>query len=108
MPNDPSTPPNGTYSSACGADFSTWDGSFTYTGGAIEYTLASNPNTKYSATNQSNGNAIVFRLTVGAQTVQFNGPTFTQQPNGKAKYSGHCEAVGPVLVQDGWTASQTS
>jgi hypothetical protein len=108
MPNSPSNPPNGTYTSTCGTDFSTWDGSFTYTDGAIEYTLASNPTEPYSSDNKSNGNAIVFDLTVGTETVQFNGSSFAYQPGDKAQYSGNCHKLGPAANQDGWTATQTS
>lgn len=107
MPNNPSTPPNGTYSSTCGSGSSSWDGSFTYTDGAIEYTLNSDPSNPLSATNQSNGNAIVFDLTLNGETVQFNGSSFAWQGD-KAQYSGHCHNKGPVASQDPWTATQTT
>jgi hypothetical protein len=111
MPNNPSNPPNGTYTSNLGADFSSWDGSFTYTDGTIVYTTTSPSFTYPSTTNKSNGNAIVFDLTDTSVTpnvtVQFNGPTFAYNgPNNKAQYSGHCEQLGPKADQDGWTATQ--
>lgn len=112
MPNDPppnpSNPPNGNYTSTCGADFSSWDGSFTYTGGTIVYTLKGQSTPLPSTTNSSNGNAIVFSLTYGGNTVQFNGSSFAWQPDNKAQYSGHCENKGPTAGEDGWTATQTS
>ena len=109
MPNNPSNPPNGTYTSTCEADYSSWDGTFTYNNGAIEYTLTSDPQNPLSATNKSNGNAIVFDLTLNGETVQFNGSSFSWQPGDtKAKYSGKCHTQGPVANLDGWTASQTS
>lgn len=107
MPTDPSTPPNGTYDSVCGASYSSWDGSFTYDDGAIEYTLASDPDNPYSTSNNSNGNAIVFDLTVGTETVQFNGSSFAWQGE-NAQYSGNCHKLGPEAGQDGWTATQSS
>ena len=113
-PPNPSTPPNGTYTSTCGADFSSWDGSFTYdnTTKIIVYTTTSPSFTYPDTTNKSNGNAIVFDLTNTNVTpnvkVQFNGPTFAYTgPNGnKAQYSGNCEQKGPGAGQDGWTATQ--
>lgn len=118
-PPNPSNPPNGTYTSTCGTDFSSWDGSFTYTNdnnnsGTIVYTRTGvSPSVTYPpTTNQSHGNAIVFRLTdtkvTPNVTVQFNGPTFAYTgPNGnKAQYSGNCEQLGVKADQDGWTATQ--
>jgi hypothetical protein len=108
MPNNnPSNPPNGTYTSNCGADFSSWDGSFTYTDGAIAYTRTS-PSGTYNTSNTSNGNAIVFDLTDGTGTVQFNGSSFAYQPGNKAQYSGHCHNRGPAAGEDAWTATQSS
>ena len=112
MPNDPSNPPNGTYTSTCGADFSSWDGSFTYTDGTIVYTTTSPSFTYPATTNTSNGNAIVFQLTDTSVTpnvtVQFNGSSFAYQPGNEAQYSGKCHRVGPTAGEDGWTATQTS
>jgi hypothetical protein len=108
-PPNPSTPLNGTYTSTCGADFSSWDGSFTYTDGTIVYTRT-NPSGTYDTSNTSNGNAIVFDLTDTSvtpnQTVQFNGTSFAWQPDNKAQYSGKCHGIGPGASLDGWTASQ--
>jgi hypothetical protein len=114
MPNNPSpnpsNPPNGTYTSTCGGDFSSWDGSFTYDNGTIVYTRT-NPSGTYDTSNTSNGNAIVFDLTDTSvtphQTVQFNSTSFVWTgPNNEAQYSGHCEQIGPSAVQDPWTATQ--
>jgi hypothetical protein len=108
-PPDPSNPPNGTYTSNCGADLSSWDGSFTYTDGAIDYTRT-NPSGTYNTSNTSNGNAIVFDLTdtnvTPNQTVQFNGSSFAYEPGNKAEYSGNCHEKGHTDTQDGWTATQ--
>jgi|ERR1700720_1373078 hypothetical protein len=105
LPPDPSDPPNGTYTSTCGADFSSWDGSFTYYNGTIVYTRT-NPSGTYNTSNTSNGNAIVFDLTDGTDTVQFNGSSFLfKGPNNKAEYKGHCHQ-GPTDTADGWTATQ--
>ena len=104
-PPNPSKPPNGTYTSSCGTDFSSWDGSFTYTDGAIDYTRTNSSGT-YSTSNTSNGNAIVFDLTDGTDTVQFNGSSFLfKGPNNKAEYKGHSHQ-GPTDTADGWTATQ--
>jgi hypothetical protein len=112
-PPNPSTPPNGTYTSTCGADFSSWDGSFTYDNitKIIGYTTTSPSFTYPDTTNKSNGNAIVFDLTntnvTPNVTVQFNGRTFEyKEPGNKAEYSGNCEQKGPPDNQDGWTATQ--
>jgi hypothetical protein len=114
MPNnllsDPSDPPNGTYTSNCGAALSSWSGSFTYTNGAIVYTRT-NPSGSYNSSNESNGNAIVFSVTdtnvSPHQIVKFNGPGFKYQgPNNKAEYSGDCHEKGSTDGQDGWTATQ--
>lgn len=112
-PPDPSNPPDGPYTSTCGTDFSSWNGSFTYspTNGAIVYTRT-NPSGTYNTRNTSNGNAIVFYLTDGTETVKFNGPTFKRKgPNNKgeykAEYSGRCHREGPPDDLDGWTATQT-
>jgi hypothetical protein len=106
LPPDPSDPPNGTYTSTCGADFSSWDGSFTYYNGTIVYTRT-NPSGTYNTSNTSNGNAIVFDLTDGTDTVQFNGSSFLfKGPNNKAEYKGHCHQ-GPTDAEDGWTATQS-
>jgi|SRR6266699_2006333 hypothetical protein len=115
MPNNPlpnpSDPPNGTYTSDCGGDLSSWDGSFTYCDGTIVYTRT-NPSETYNTSNSSNGNAIVFSLTDTNvnpnQTVMFNGPGFvyTGPNNNKAEYSGNCHKQGPTDTQDGWTATQ--
>jgi hypothetical protein len=114
MPNnllsDPSDPPNGTYTSNCGAALSSWSGSFTYTNGAIVYTRT-NPSGTYDTSNSSNGNAVVFSLTdtnvYPNQTVQFNGSSFKYEgPNNKAEYSGNCHEKGLTDGQDGWTATQ--
>ena len=107
MPTNPSNPPNVTYNSICGADYSSWDGSFTYDDGAIEYTLDSDPDNPYSTTKKSNGNAIVFDLTVDGETLQFNGSSFGWQGE-NAQYSGNCHKKGPEAGQDGWTATQSS
>jgi hypothetical protein len=107
LPPDPSDPPNGTYTSTCGTDFSSWDGSFTYTDGTIVYTLKGQTTPLPSTTNSSNGNAIVFSLTYANQTVKFNGPTFKYKgPNNKPEYSGRCHREGPADDLDGWTATQ--
>jgi len=109
-PPNPSNPPNGTYTSTCGADFSSWDGSFTYTDGTIVYTTTSPSFTYPDASNKSNGNAIVFDLTDTSVTpnvtVQFNGSSFAYQPGDKAQYSGNCHKKGPGAGEDGWTATQ--
>ena len=109
-PPNPSNPPNGTYTCTCGADFSSWDGSFTYNNGTIVYTTTSPSFTYPAATNKSNGNAIVFDLTdtnvTPNVTVQFNGSSFAYQPGDKAQYSGNCHNKGPGAGQDGWTATQ--
>ena len=109
-PPNPSNPPNGTYTSTCGADFSSWDGSFTYTDGTIVYTTTSPSFTYPDTSNKSNGNAIVFDLTdtcvTPNVTVQFNGSSFAYQPGDKAQYSGNCHKKGPGAGQDGWTATQ--
>jgi len=109
-PPNPSNPPNGTYTSTCGADFSSWDGSFTYTDGTIVYTTTSPSFTYPDASNTSNGNAIVFDLTDTSVTpnvtVQFNGSSFAYQPGNKAQYSGNCHKKGPGAGEDGWTATQ--
>jgi hypothetical protein len=110
-PPNPSNPPNGTYTSTCGADFSSWDGSFTYDNitKIIVYTRT-NPSGTYNTSNTSNGNAIVFDLTDTSVTpnvtVQFNGSSFAYQPGDKAQYSGNCHKKGPGAGQDGWTATQ--
>ena len=109
-PPDPSNPPNGTYTSTCGADLSSWDGSFTYDDGTIVYTRT-NPSGTYDTSNSSNGNAIVFDLTDTSvtpnQTVQFNGTSFVYTgPNNEAQYSGNCHEKGHTDTQDGWTATQ--
>jgi hypothetical protein len=114
-PPNPSTPPSGTYTSTCGADFSSWGGSFTYDNitKIIVYTTTS-PSFQYpDTTNKSSGNAIVFDLTNTNVTphvkVQFNGPTFAYTgPNNMAQYSGNCEQKGSGADPDGWTATQTS
>jgi hypothetical protein len=110
MPNnplpDPPNPPNGTYTSNCGSDFSSWDGSFTYTDGAIDYTRT-NPSGTYNTSNTSNGNAIVFDLTDGTETVKFNGSSFVYKPDNKAEYKGNCHQKGPTDTEDGWTATQS-
>jgi len=109
-PPNPSNPPNGTYTSTCGADFSSWDGSFTYTDGTIVYTTTSPSFTYPDASNKSNGNAIVFDLTDTSVTpnvtVQFNGSSFAYQPGNKAQYSGNCHKKWPGAGEDGWTATQ--
>ena len=110
-PPNPSNPPNGTYTSTCGPDFSSWDGSFTYDNitKIIVYTRT-NPSGTYNTSNTSNGNAIVFDLTDTSVTpnvtVQFNGSSFAYQPGDKAQYSGNCHKKGPGAGQDGWTATQ--
>ena len=107
-PPNPSNPPNGTYTCTCGADFSSWDGSFTYDNVTkiIVYTTTSPSFTYPDTTNKSNGNAIVFDLTDGTDTVQFNGSSFLfKGPNNKAEYKGHCHQ-GPTDTADGWTATQ--
>jgi hypothetical protein len=38
-PPNPSTPPNGIYTSTCGADFSSWGGSFVKGHGSIRFLL---------------------------------------------------------------------
>ena len=112
-PPNPSNPPTGTYTSTCGADFSSWDGSFTYDNvtKAIVYTTTSPSFTYPSTTNTSNGNAIVFDLTDTSVTphvtVQFNGSSFAwQEPGNKAQYSGKCHKQGPTAGLDSWAASQ--
>jgi hypothetical protein len=112
-PPDPPIPPNGPYTSTCGADFSSWDGSFTYdnTTKAIVYTRT-NPSQTYSTTNGDNGNAIHFDLTDTSvtpnQTVQFKSSTFKyKEPGNKAEYKGTCKDIkDPVDGLDDWTASQ--
>jgi hypothetical protein len=113
-PPDPSIPPNGTYTSTCVGDLSSWDGSFTYDNETkiIAYTRT-NPSGTYDTSNTSNGNAIVFDLTdtnvTPHQTVKFNGPGFKYKgPNNKAEYKGNCHQKGPTDTEDGWTATQTS
>jgi hypothetical protein len=115
MPNyltsDPPNPPNGPYTSTCGADFSSWDGSFTYNDGAIVYTRT-NPSQTYSTTNGDNGNAIHFDLTDTSvtpnQIVQFKSSTFKyKEPGNKAEYKGTCKEIkDPVDNLDDWTATQ--
>ena len=112
-PPNPSNPPNGTYTSTCGADFSSWDGSFTYDNitKIIVYTTTSPSFTYPATTNKSHGNAIVFDLTdinVNPNvTVQFNSTSFVYTgPNNEAQYSGKCENIGSDASLDGWTATQ--
>jgi hypothetical protein len=112
-PPDPSYPPDGTYTSACGTNFSSWDGSFTYTNdnnnkGTIVYTLNGQTTPLPSTNNTDNGNAINFSLTYGGQTVKFNGSTFEWKGpnNNKAEYKGKCHLEGATDDLDGWTASQ--
>jgi hypothetical protein len=112
-PPDPPIPPNGPYTSTCGADFSSWDGSFTYdnTTKAIDYTRT-NPSQTYSTTNEDSGNAIRFELTDTSVdphvTVQFKGPNFKwKEPGNKAEYKGTCKKIkDPVDNLDDWTATQ--
>src|SRR6266481_3733522 len=99
-PPNPSNPPSGTYTSTCGADFSSWDGSFTYDNitKIIVYTTTSPSFTYPDTTNKSNGNAFVFDLTnvTPNVTVQFNSTSFVYTgPNNEAQYSGKCENIGP-------------
>ena len=105
MPANPSTPPNGNYTSTLDGDLSGWSGSFSYTDGAISYTRTQ-PNATYPASNSSNGNAMVFSITDGTTTIRFNGPTYTALPGNKAKYSGNANDGGPGAGEDGWTATQ--
>ena len=113
MPNNPATPPNGTYTSAddiANGGLASWNGSFTYTNGAIAYTRT-NPSQSYNTTNTSQGNAIVFSLTDNsvspAQTVHFALPTYSAHGNGKAKYKGNVNNNSPKATDDTWTATQT-
>jgi hypothetical protein len=114
MPNNPTIPPTGNYTSTCGSDFSSWDGSFTYdnTTKAIDYTRSANPSQTYSTTNMDSGNAIRFELTdtsVTPNAVTFKGPNFKWVgPDNKAEYKGTCTIKGPVANPDDWTAAQTS
>jgi len=101
----PSTPPNGTYTSALSGGLSSWSGSFTYTDGAIAYTRTS-PSETYTTSNTSNGNAIVFSISDGTTTVHFNGGTHVSLPSGKSKYTGNANDGGPAMTQDAWTATQ--
>jgi hypothetical protein len=110
MPNPPSKPPNGKYNSTITTitgDLSSWSGSFTYFEGAIEYRRADNPNHPYNTDNSSQGNAIVFSITDGTDTIKFNGPSYTSAPHDKAQYSGHVHKQDPANTSDGWTATQT-
>ena len=102
MPNNPANPPNGAYTSNCGN--SGWSGSFTYTNGAIVYTRSDNPSTQYYANNTSQGNAMVFSITSGGNTIRFEG---NYEANGnKAQYVGTCNDNSPKNTQDPWTATQ--
>jgi hypothetical protein len=105
-PPAPSTPPNGTYTSTVTGDLASWSGSFTYTNGAIAYTRTS-PSGNYSANNTSNGNAIVFSIDDGTNTITFTGSSFSYQGT-KAQYSGNVSSHrDPTGGQDGWSATQT-
>jgi hypothetical protein len=113
-PPDPSVPPTATYTSTCGANFSSWDGSFTYnnTDKVIDYTRT-NPSQTYSTTNKDSGNAIRFELIdvsiTPNVTVEFKGPNFKWEgPDNKAEYKGTCTTKAPVADPDSWTATQTS
>ncbi len=103
---DPTTPPNGTYTSNVTDGLSSWSGSFTYTDGAIVYTRTNPPGT-YRANNTSQGNAIVFAISDGTKTVHFAGPTYKALPNNKAQYSGTADDHQPNDTDGGWTATQT-
>jgi hypothetical protein len=103
----PNTPPNGVYTSAVTGDLSSWSGRFTYTDGAIEYTRANDPHHHYRADNTSNGNAMVFSITDGTDTIKFNGPNYKSDPGNKAEYSGNVHKEDPADTPDGWTATQS-
>jgi hypothetical protein len=113
-PPDPSVPPTATYTSSCGADFSSWDGSFTYDDitKTITYTLNGQTTPLASTTNKDSGNAIHFELTdpnITPNSVTFKGPNFKWVgPDNKAEYKGTCTTKGPVADPDSWTATQTS
>jgi hypothetical protein len=114
MPNNPTNPPTGTYNSTCGADFSSWDGSFTYTETTktITYTLNGQTTALPSTTNMDSGNAIHFELTdpnITPNTVEFKASNFKWEgPDNMAEYKGTCTTKGPVANPDSWTATQTS
>jgi hypothetical protein len=102
----PTTPPDGTYSSTLGPDYSSWDGSFTYTAGAISYTRTGvTPNQTLSSSNTAQGNAMVFTLDDGTTSVTLTSASFKTLPNGGVEYKGSAHS-GPMAGQDGWTATQ--
>jgi hypothetical protein len=106
-PPNPSSPPDGTYTSTITGDLASWSGSFTYDDGDIEYTRT-NPSGIYSADNTSNGNSIVFSIDDGTNTITFTGSVFSYLPSNKAQYSGNAHShKDPTGGQDPWTASQT-
>ena len=113
-PPDPPNPPTGTYNSTCGANFSSWDGSFTYDEATktITYTLKGQTTALPSTTNMDSGNAIHFELTdtnITPNSVEFKGPNFKWEgPDNKAEYKGTCTIKGPGAGLDDWTATQTS
>jgi hypothetical protein len=104
----PSSPPNASYTSTITGDLASWSGTFTYNNGAIQYTRTST-STNYTASNTSNGNAIVFSITDGTTTITFTGSSFAYQPGNKAQYSGNAHSNhGITGGQDGWTATQSN
>lgn len=105
-PPNPSSPPDGTYTSTITGDLASWSGSFTYDDGDIVYTRT-DPSGDYDAENTSNGNAIVFSIDDGTNTITFTGSTFSWTGSNKAQYSGNVHShKDPTGGQDGWTATQ--
>ena len=105
-PPNPSSPPDGTYTSTITGDLASWSGTFTYDDGDIEYTRTSTSES-YSADNTSNGNAIVFSIDDGTNTITFTGSSFSYQGS-NAQYSGIVTShKDPTAGEAPWSATQT-
>ena len=107
----PTSPRNASYSSrdddAHGAMHS-WDGSFVYNNGDIDYTR-DNPFRQFPTTvNTAQGNAIVFSLTdENNNTARFSLTNYTSS-GGFDHYRGHCSGGRSPFDDDGWTATSTT
>ena len=108
MPNNPTAPPPGTYSSTGNGD-SSWDGTFTYNSDTKEISFTRNNAHRgpFPGMNQDHGNAINFTIYDGIETAHFVSHTFAWKGN-YAEYKGKWNIQGKGQVQDGWTATQTS
>lgn len=100
-------PPNGTYNSSdddSNGTYAGWDGSFTWDGTNIVYTLSSPNTTLPSTTNLSSGDAFVFNLTYNNETVRIN-----VTKNG-SNYTGRCHKKDDPADDDGdaWTVQNSS